>query len=200
MCPHYRYAMSPEMEIEKEAEKLKISQQHPEILEEPQLLESVLLPLETFFLRRMLIKNTPQNTQSLYNAAVINLFTKWYEREYPRRLDKPHLAEKLRSIEKLTLITADQFGKVHALHWIHSPSAKEINTMTEVLREENASPPSIYKIERTMETLQGWGFVTKRYDEAGNTKFYWVLQPAFTKKYGKKVKEYLSKREVALEW
>lgn len=198
--------MNSRINLDIEQTDLKITADHPEVLERPELLESLLLPLEMYLLKVMLEQNRPKNTQSLYNETVKKLFS-----DYVKRL---HVQNEHKDLQKSSKLYSEIMGlftcqvyvnnlgniKSTEFRWVASPRTKDINKMVSLLKEHYESPPSIYKIGKIMETLESWGFVTKRHESAENTKFYWVIQPTFNHNYAASIRDFLGEKNIELEW
>lgn len=191
--------MTKEIYIAPHPEELPITQQYPEIMEQPEILTSLLMPLETYLLRIMMLEKKPLNTQTLYNKVVKQLFAQAITlKRLPAKIERhiKHLQEGLFYTSKSNYTV----GFDDLIHWKEEPSAQQIRDMTIILTKLKKNAPSVYKIDKTMETLESWGFVSRRYENTERSKYFWVVQPAFNIKYGRVIRKYLAEYHGVLEY
>lgn len=175
--------------LETNPENLRITEQHPEILKQPEILQSLLIPMEAWCLKTLLTENRPFSTAELHSKAVIELWVSSL-RELPK-------SDELRELVELTSETG---YKPYKAQLIRNPMAKEVKQIREDLQQKGIKYPSYEKVDNILEGLQSWGIFTKRYGATGKAKYFWVLQPAFLTRYGKRIRRYLEKQEIGIIW
>lgn len=161
--------------LENTPSNLKINQQLPNLELAPEIIESILLPLELFSLKTILFQNRPVTTYEIHNRITTVIYDN-------------HRAE---------------FGKPE-YHFIRTgepaPKPMEANDMRIELKAHKIKYPSYEKINSTLETLENWGILTRRYEGKGNAKYFWILQPGFNIEMRKKIMEYLKGRPEIISW
>lgn len=156
--------------LSKNENELKIFEKHPHIIENPEILRSVLLPIELFALQQLLKENRPLSTNDVHARAIRKIYTD-SEKDAPRGAH-----------DYSRSITPD------LLLWVKSE-----------LKKKKLKYPSFDKILNVLSSLESWGFLTKRPDEYGKASFFWVLHPALKIESRKKLLEALMP-EAELVW
>lgn len=183
-------------EITTKSENLRITQQHPEILTHPEVLEALLVPLQTWCLKTQLLENRPFSTGELHGRVIIDIWISSL-RKWPEGTLRTLIGEEVAKIHSPYGVYPGGSGKFALLQ---IPTPKEIKEIRKELQSNGIKYPSYEKIDDMMQSLESWGFVTRLHESTGKVKHFWVLQPAFLLNYAPNIREYLKKREVNLTW
>lgn len=157
-------------DINQEEKDLKAFNQHPNLAERPEILRSLLLPIEAFVLRTILKLNKPLSTNEVHLRTVCKI---WAE--------KVHSAHPVEYTQVLI------------------PTPKEFLSIKKELREKGIRFPTFEKIDNVLKSLESWGFLTTRTDDYGKANHFWVIHPSLSIETRQKLKNGLGEQE-ELTW
>lgn len=157
-------------------------------LGEPELIESVLLPLERFVLYEFLRTNSPLTRKIIQDSIIINIWNCYLEEDVYRNVP----------------------GGAHKKHktsdvWEHKErplTSEELERIKAVMMKNGVKYPTYEKIEATINILEDWGLLVRRSEGTGKrARFFLMLNPFFPVNDRKALREYFGKRkEDYLTW
>lgn len=185
--------MTNEKEIQKEEERPMFAEYEVRLMENPMVIESLLIPLEYFCLLNAINNVQPMTTRDYYKLNLRSIYSIVYEDttevRYPIVINRD-------TFERRTLKSRPQRSAKHPnIHSKRILSSKDVAEMEAILRREDIDFPSYSKVKRTLESLENWGFLSVRAGHSKNEKVYWVLSPRFPLELREALLEYNKQRQ-----
>ena len=162
---------------------LKIEDEHPDIIKNIRVLKFILLPLEYWCLKVLMKKESPLSTGFIYNWHLIEIAEKSFESVTLSVDDKTELC----SLIGAKFLDNELNKKLNDTVKITEANYREIEKL---LRSKKIKFHSYKLILQTLERLENWGLLKRRYPEkVSKINFYWIINPQFYLKYGKQLEE-----------
>jgi len=168
--------------------KTRIETEYPQIIKDIKILKYTLLPLEFWCLEKIFQIKQPLSTGYFYNKYLLHTFASLTKKE----IEKTKMKIDFGKGNLLLKENLDHKAYRYNLK-ISSLSAETFREIEKELREKKVSFPSYKKTLSTLERLEKWNFITRRYEEGTKEKFYWIINPIFYSKFGRQFEEVIKK-------
>lgn len=161
--------------------EVKLFKEYPSILENPIILKQILLPTELKVLQLFIKEGHPLG----FNEVFFKQIARIYEEEVQKQHIDP--LEWVKQTKSFQTKNEQTKGKFFVSPWDQDISSSDkIKAMDKTLRNSKkieVKVPSNMQIKNILETLESWGFITKRIDNIKKkADFFWIINPRFTLK------------------